>query len=144
MSQDFFDQLSEPVQELFFLGEKAARSRPWPDYLALGIGAEHVPELIRLVRYFESFWNNQEYGDDLAFTPLHAWRALGQLQAQEAIDPLIFLIHENEAFDIDWIGEEIPQVLSMIGPQSIPSLKAYMLMPDKKRGLRLTSRMLSK
>ena len=96
MSQDFFDQLSEPVQELYFLGEKAARSRPWPDYLALGICDEHTPELIRIVRHTQSIWADEEYSDDLAFTPLHAWRALGQLRAQDVIDPLIFLLHENE------------------------------------------------
>ena len=132
MSHDFFDQLSEPVQELYFLGEKAARSRPWPDYLALGICAEHAPELIRIVRHFQSIWDDEEYSVDMAFTPLHAWRALGQLQVLEAVDPLIFLVHENEDYDIDWIGEEIPQVLSMIGLQCIPSLRAYLNMPDKE------------
>jgi hypothetical protein len=54
MSHDLFDQLSEPIQQLYFLGEKAARSRPWPDYLALGIRAEHIPELIRIIRHFQS------------------------------------------------------------------------------------------
>jgi hypothetical protein len=138
MSEDLFDQLSETVQELYFLGEKDARSRPWPDYLALGINAEHIPELIRLVRHTHSIWNDEEFSDDLAFTPLHAWRALGQLQTQEAIDPLIFLVHENEELDIDWIGEEIPQVLSMIGPKSVASLRAYMNMPDKKMWATIT------
>jgi hypothetical protein len=100
--------------------------------LALGIRAEHIPELIRIIRNFQSIWYQDEYSDDLAFTPLHAWRALGQLQAQEAIDPLIFLLHENEEANIDWVGDEIPQVLSMIGPQCIPSIRAYLNMPDKR------------
>ncbi len=127
-----FDKLPEPVQELFFLGEDAARGRQWPDYLAFGLTTEHIPELLRIVRYIQSFWNDDEYDDDQGYTPIHAWRALGQLQANEAIDTLIFLAHENEEYDSDWIGEEIPVVLGMIGPDSIPALRGYLTSPKRK------------
>jgi len=132
MNQSLFDDFSEPVQELFLLGEDAARGREWPDYLAFGITSEHIPELLRVVRHIQSFWYDDEYDDDLGYTPIHAWRALGQLQAREAINMLIFLAHENEEYNSDWIGEEIPVVMGMIGPQSIPALRAYLSTPEKK------------
>ena len=132
MPQTLFDKLSEPVQELFLLGEDAARTKKWPNYLAYGIASEHIPELLRIVRHFQSFWYDDLYGDEQGFTPIHAWRALGQLQAKKAINTLIFLAHENEEYDSDWIGEEIPVVMGMIGPACIPSLKAYLITPEKR------------
>jgi hypothetical protein len=131
MNQTLFDNLSEPVQELFLLGEDAARGRNWPDYFAYGITSEHIPELLRIVRHIQSFWYDDDY-DDQGYTPIHAWRALGQLQAREAINTLIFLAHENEEYNSDWIGEEIPVVMGMIGPRSIPALRAYLNTPEKK------------
>ena len=133
MTQTLFDQLSEPVQELFLLGVEVARGRQWPDYLAFGITTEHIPELLRILRHFESFWYDDQYDDDQGLTPIHAWRALGQLRAKKAINTLLFLIHENEEYDSDWIGDEIPVVLGMIGPASIPGLKAYLNTPGKRQ-----------
>ena len=132
MKQTLFDNVSEPVQELFLLGEDAARGRQWPDYSEFGITAEHIPELIRVIRHIQSFWYDDQYDDELGYAPIHAWRALGQLQAKEAINMRIFLVHENEEYDSDWIGEEVPVVMGMIGPQSIPALKAYLISPEKK------------
>lgn len=132
MNQTLFDDFSEPVQELFLLGEDVARGREWPDYLAFGITSEHIPELLRIVRHIQSFWYDDEYDDDQGYTPIHAWRALGQLKAKKAINTLVYLIHENEEYNSDWIGEEIPVVMGMIGPQSIPALKAYLNTPEKE------------
>ena len=132
MSPSLFDQCSEPVQELFFLGEDVARTKDWPNYLDYGITSTHIPELLRIIRQIQSFWDEDQYTFDQGYTPIHAWRALGQLQTTEAINTLIFLIHENEVYNSDWIGEEIPIVLMMIGPQSIPALKAYLSSPEKE------------
>ena len=132
MNDSLFDNLSEPVQELFLLGENAARGRQWPDFLVFGITSEHISDLLRVIRYTQSFWYGDQYDDEQGYTPIHAWRALGQLQAKEAIDTLIFLIHENEEYDSDWIGEEIPDVLGMIGPASIPALKGYLSSPERR------------
>jgi len=41
------DDLKPPLAELFKLGE-ASRSHDWPDYLSIGLGPEHVPDLNRL------------------------------------------------------------------------------------------------
>lgn len=138
MNKSLFDKMSKPVLELFLLGEDAARSKLWPDYLALGISSEHIPELLRIVRQIQSFWYDDEYDDDQGFTPIHAWRALGQLKATEAIDMLIFLAHENEEYSSDWIGEEVPVVLGMIGPDSIPALRGYLTSPERARWAAVT------
>ena len=132
MNQTLFDNMSPPVQELFLLGEDGARDPQWPDYLAFGITSEHIPELLRIVRHIQSFWYDDPDDEDLGYTPIHAWRALGQLKAKEAINALIFLVHQNEELDADWIGEEIPVVMGMIGPESIPALKAYLNTPEKE------------
>lgn len=131
MDQTLFDKLSEPVQELFLLGEDVARGKKWPNYLAYGITSEHIPELLWVIRQIQSFWYDDQYDDDQGFTPVHAWRVLGQLKAKKAINSLIFLIHQNEELDADWIGEEIPVVMGMIGPECIPALKAYLNSPEK-------------
>ncbi len=132
MNKSLFDEMSEPVQELFLVGEDAARSKLWPDYLAFGITKEHIPELLRVIGHIGSFWHTDRYDDEQGYTPIHAWRALGQLQAKEAIDTLILLAHENEEYGIDWIGEEIPKVMGMIGPESIPALRGYLASPERK------------
>jgi hypothetical protein len=91
----------------------------WDDYSALGLGQEHIGDLIHLAtdRGFDAA------DEPEAYAPIHAWRALGQLQAREAIEPLLPLFHELE--DWDWIGEEMPQVFARIGPMAIPALAAY-------------------
>jgi hypothetical protein len=63
----------EPVSQLLTLGE-CQRGPQWLDYLALGIGLEHVPDLIRMVQDEEL---NQAYSESLeVWAPVHAWRAL--------------------------------------------------------------------
>ena len=55
---------------------------------------------------------------------VHAWRALGQLKAEEAIEPLIMNLFRMG--DSDWVGEELPKVYGMIGPKAIPPLAKYL------------------
>ena len=49
---------------------------------------------------------------------------MGQLRAEEAIEPLLNLFHELK--DDDWTGEELPTVFGMIGAAAIPALTAYL------------------
>jgi len=132
MNKSLFDEMSKPVQKLFRIGEDAARSKLWPDYLAFGITKEHIPELLRVIGHIGSFWYTDRYDDEQGYTPIHAWRALGQLHAKKAIDTLILLAHENEKYNSDWIGEEIPKVMGMIGTESIPALRGYLVSPERK------------
>jgi hypothetical protein len=78
-----------PVKKLLTYGSCQEMTR-WPDYLKLGLTHEHAPELIRMVTDREFLWADQ---NSLAvWAPVHAWRALAQLRAEEAINPLIGLL----------------------------------------------------
>lgn len=60
------------------------------------------------------------------WAPQHAWRALGQLRAEAAIEPLLGMLWRiGEDFD-DQIGEELPKVFGLIGPVAIPGMAGYL------------------
>ncbi len=104
----------------------------WPNYLQeLGLGPEHIPDLIRMVTD-EELWTTESEGLEV-WAPIHAWRSLGQLQAEAAIEPLLGLLHWIDDEDSDWVGEELPKVFGMIGAAAIPALSAYL--SDKTHGL---------
>ena len=112
----------KPVDVLLTLGDARNSLRKWPDYSAYEIGAEHIPDLIQLATDSELHWADSESLE--VWAPIHAWRALGQLRAEEAIEPLLNLFHELK--DDDWTGEELPTVFGMIGAAAIPALTAYL------------------
>jgi hypothetical protein len=132
MTSEFPKDFSAPVLALIALGEKAAGGMQWPDYTELGITSEHIPELIRIHNSVEEFWPEGETDAPEVYAPIHAWRALGQLQAEQAIPDLIELIVWNEEGEVHWVMEEVPEVMGMIGPACIPPLHDYLLDPDKK------------
>ena len=70
---------------LLSLGEIEAFGA-WRDYLKLGLTADDVPDLLRMIDD-ESLYDLDLSGAE-GWTPIHAWRALGQLRAAElgAID----------------------------------------------------------
>lgn len=110
-----------PVDRLLTLGEDPARARPWPNYLEFGLQKEHATELTRIVTDDDLLWAS---GDDPGvWAPIHAWRALGQLGAEEAVQPLVDLLPELE--DFDWALEELPVVFGMIGPPAVGALAEY-------------------
>ena len=99
---------SSPLDQLPELGD--------PDdgfeYLELGITEEHVPELIRIAT--RSFPKDVPISDELHWTRVHAWRALGQLRAEAAAEPLVRLLAEADPND-DWALEDLPGTLGLIG-----------------------------
>jgi hypothetical protein len=118
----------EPVSKLLTLGD-CQRAGDWPDYPALGIGPEQVPDLIRMMQDEEL---NQADSQSLeVWAPVHAWRALGQLRAEAAIEPLIGLLEQIDEDYEQWIGEEIPDILGMIGPAAVPKLAECLTMPHE-------------
>ena len=107
---------------------------PW-DYLELGLTREHIPELIRMARDEELTW---AYSDSVeVWAPIHAWRTLGELRAEEAIEPLMPLFHELERSE--WVGEELPTVYQMIGPPAVPILDSYLADPSHGTYARITA-----
>jgi hypothetical protein len=115
---------SPPVDKLLTLGDARDSTAHWPDYLALGLGPEHIPDLIRMATDEELHWADSESRE--VWAPIHAWRALGQLRAEAAVKPLTGLLHRIDDDDDDWVGEELPEVYGMIGPAAIPTLAAYL------------------
>ena len=57
---------------------------------------------------------------------MHAWRALGQLRAVEAVQPLLDIQDELDELDDDWYLEEFHHVFGLIGPPAIEPLAAYL------------------
>ena len=124
MSKDY----SSPVSQLLTFGDCRGFGE-WPNYLDLGLGPEHADELIEMATDEELNWADP---DDLGiWAPVHAWRALGQLRATVAIEPLLHLFHELE--DNDWASDELPVVYGMIGREAIPALSRYL--EDERFGL---------
>jgi len=118
----------EPVSRLLTLGQ-CRRMDNWSDYLALGIGPEHISDLIRMMQDDEL---NQADSQSLeVWAPVHAWRALGQLRAEAAIDPLIGLLEQIDEDYEQWIGEEIPEILGMIGPVAVPKVAKCLATPHE-------------
>ena len=118
-----------PVNKLLTIGEpESVNPDKWPDYRELGLGPEHIPELIRMAidpefRGPEAAEESEEEDPDF-WAPLHAIRALGQLHAETAIEPLVNLL--GELNDDEWMFEELPLVFGMLGPAAIPALAAYL------------------
>src|SRR5438132_4238107 len=104
-----------PVDQLLTYGE--AKPGKWPDYLPLGLTREHIPGLIRMATDPEL--NGADSESLEVWAPVHAWRALGQLQAEEAIEPLLPMFHGME--ENEWVQDELPEVYGMIGPNAIPA-----------------------
>jgi hypothetical protein len=115
-----------PVDALLNLGEPQIHK--WPDYLKqFNWTAADVPELIRMATDSELNWADSESLE--AWAPVHAWRSLGQLKAEAAIEPLISIF--NEMDDSDWFREEMPKVFGLIGPSAIPVIAEYLATPNK-------------
>lgn len=119
-----------PIDKLLTLGD-ASGMIPWPDYLALGLGPEHIPDLVRMATDDEL--NNAGQESLEVWAPMHAWRALGQLRTESAAEPLTNLLHWVDDNHDHWIGEELPKVYGMLGPTAIPVLATYLA--DSSNGL---------
>jgi hypothetical protein len=106
----------------------------WPNYVQeLNLSREHVPDLVRMTQdeilwqsaldaaEWEEVFHETDIDPKLAFwAPFHAWRALGQLQAVEAIPALIEVLKQR---DIDWCWEELPEVFGLMGAGAIEPLQ---------------------
>ena len=124
------DTYAAPVDQLLTLGDPRERHNPaWLRYVDLGLTQEHVPELIRMATDDELHWADGESLE--VWAPLHAWRALGQLRTEDAIEPLLYLLDEYE--EEDWISEELPVVYGMIGAPALPALANFLA--DDSHGL---------
>jgi len=128
---------SAPVAALLSLGKPAAsnrRARPWNDYQARGITEEHVPDLIRMAT--DEALNREPDTSTGVWAPLHAWRALGQLGAFAAVEPLLTLADQLD--DDPWLADDLPVLMSMIGGATLPYLEGFLANADRTKGARVT------
>lgn len=113
---------SPPVDQLLTYGD-CREIKEMPDYPGkFGLTEEHIPDLIRMATDPKIAWADSE--SLVVWANIHAWRALGQLRAEAAIEPLISLFWNAE--EDDWVMEEMPEVFGNIGTAAIPALTAYL------------------
>lgn len=96
------------------------------EYVArLALGPEHVPDLLTIL----GLWLSAPEGfppDDSAFAPVHAWRALGQLRAEECVRPLLAIMNPLDREADDWFVQDFPAVLGAIGAPALEPATAYL------------------
>lgn len=112
---------NSPTKELLSIGDIRGSSS-WLDYSSYGITSKEIPELIKMAT--DEKLNFAGSASTYVWAPLHAWRALGQLHAVQAIAPLISLFEKLE--DDDWANEDLPTVFGMLGKAAIPNLSKYL------------------
>jgi SEC-C motif len=121
---DLCTDYAGPVQRLLTIGEtRSYDPAEWLDYtVEFGLGREHIGELSRL-----ACDRALNYGDPdscEAWAPLHAWRALGQLQAEASVALMLAFLKTAETDEA--VIEEFPKVFGMIGRPAIPHIERFL------------------
>jgi hypothetical protein len=113
-----------PVQRLLSIGEaRSYNPSEWPDYCArFGLEREHISDLIRMA--CDAGLNQADSTSREVWAPMHAWRALGQMRAAEAVLPLLAFL--RGASDDEAAMEELPAVFGMIGQAATSPLAAFL------------------
>jgi hypothetical protein len=113
-----------PVQRLLSIGEaRSYNPSDWPDYRArFGLEREHIGDLIRMA--CDAGLNQAESTSSEVWAPMHAWRALGQMRAEEAVVPLLTFLRTAE--DDEAAAEELPAVFGMIGQAAIRPISEFL------------------
>ena len=118
-----------PVDQLLRIGD-LRHPGEWHDYLGLGLGPEHIADLIRMAG--DDDLNMADSESTEVWAPIHAWRALGALRAEPAIPTLVGILADQDDDDFnDWITEELPKIFGRIGPAAIPELSALLEREDE-------------
>jgi hypothetical protein len=126
-----------PVDQLLKLGRPETED-PWLDYVSMGLSRADVPELIRLMKDNDLLADLTEDPPDDVDLPewyanIHAWRALGQLKAEEAIPAILDIFYQIDEEDNDWLDGDVKEIFGQIGPAAIQPLGAYLL--ERKHGI---------
>ena len=111
------------VKRLIELGRPEV-GRAWMDYTALGIGRGHIPDLIRMA--LDERLMASDTRDSALWAGVHAWRALGMLEAEEAAEPLTELLDWIDEREDDWVLADLPIVFGLIGRSAVPVLENYL------------------
>lgn len=121
------------AQKLQKIGRPSSGHK-WPDYVQeYGLDASDIPELITYITdktFLDSRPSSRKF-----WAPLHAWRALGQMQAEAALAPL--LQQMPELLEDDYAVAEIPVVLGMLGPAAVEPAYTLLCAADEDETLRI-------
>ncbi len=110
-----------PVAELLNYGD-CHNYKEWPNYVQeLNLEEKHIPELIKMATDEEL--NQGDSDSPEVWSPVHAWRALGQLKAVQALEALLPLLNNR---DDDWISTDFPTLCTLIGVEAIPYLEKFL------------------
>jgi hypothetical protein len=115
-------QYSEPLQKLFELSKSSADPYKLDEYdfLAMGMTAEHIPELTKLILEEEYYISEDQ---DLGSPQLFAYQALGQLKTEAAIEALVQGTQRwSESDWFEWFTEAMPAIFRKIGCPAVPSV----------------------
>jgi hypothetical protein len=123
--------LSDRLQGLLELGECDTLRGPrdeWRDYVAeFDLTAGDIPELLVVLDYWFQWNGENDYPESPLFhAPIHAWRALGQLQALDAVEPMLANLNLLDDTMDDWSSEDWPTVFAQMGPPVIEPLTNYL------------------
>jgi len=120
----------EPVSKLLELGETDWDE--WDDYSQWGFTPEHISDLIRLGTDHTLILDLEDHQPAHLWAPLHAWRALAQMEALEAIPPFVELFAlDSDEINSDLISEGLLEVLVQLGPPAIEPLEKFLNDPDQ-------------
>jgi hypothetical protein len=112
------------VARLLTIGEANIFKRiAWPDYPATyDLGNEHIPSLIRMACDMALHLDDSD-GPEI-WAPVHAWRALAQLRAVEAMEPLL----QFSKIDMEdgAVSQEFAEVFGVIGPAAIAPIATFL------------------
>ena len=101
-----------------------------PDYVALlGVGADDVPLLVEVAQEWfppEDSDEPEEFraDDPATYAPMHAWRTLAQMRAEEAAADLAAMIPRFVEHHDDRLTEEFDWAVGQLGPRAFPELEA--------------------
>ncbi len=121
----------EPVRQLIKLGDVRGQKKRI-DYLALGLGPDHVPALSRMILDKDLWWSEEDEAE--VWSAVHAWRALAQIRSEHAIEALVELMARVDAYNDDWTQSELPDVFAAHGLVTLPFLIAFIA--DDSQGVR--------
>lgn len=71
-------------------------------------------------------WCDEQDPEEADIGPVVAWRALGQLRAAAAIQPLLDMLDPLDEVLDGWLFEDVDHVFGLIGPPAIDALNSYL------------------
>lgn len=115
------DTYLPPVRQLVDLGELDYEERL--DYVALGISRADAAELIRMAMDVQLHEGPSD--SPMVYAPVHAWRALIQLQVVEIIPTLVQLLQRADDWD-ECVSEQLPKDLAEFGAAALDPVTTYL------------------